>query len=262
MKTTVLFILIILVSGLISCKQVIDINVSSASSLLVIEGNVTDQLGTQTVTLSRSVDYNSTNVFPTVSGAVITINESTGVNYKLTETSPGTYIVNRLKGKTGEAYTLNVVLNGQSYTATSIMPPAVPLDSLTLVEQAFGSRTVKTVAVNFRDPPGISNQYKFVMYINGVQVKRIFTQNDVYTDGNNIVIMLYQDIDLKKGDRVDVDMQCIDAPIYNYWNSLSNQGGNGPQNSATPANPPSNISNNALGYFSAHTIQRKSTIIP
>jgi hypothetical protein len=40
--------------------------------------------------------------------------------------------------------------------------------------------------------------------------------------------------------------QCIDVGAYNYWNSFQmiNPG------SASPANPISNLSNNALGYFS------------
>jgi hypothetical protein len=101
------------------------------------------------------------------------------------------------------------------------------------------------------------------MYVNGVQVKRVFVENDQLSDGRAVTSMLYQqDIEIKRGDKIDVDMQCIDPDMYNYWNSLSNQGGNSPQNSATPSNPPSNIDNNALGYFSAHTIQRKTIIIP
>jgi len=57
-------------------------------------------------------------------------------------------------------------------------------------------------------------------------------------------------------------MQCVDKKVFTYWYSLSQQGGNGFANSATPSNPTSNISNGALGYFSAHTVQHASVTVP
>jgi hypothetical protein len=144
------------------------------------------------------------------------------------------------------------------------MPFAVNLDSLTVSGQTIGNTLVKTVSVNYHDPANVANQYKFILYVNGVQVQRIFTENDNLTDGRAVSSSLYQRlVDLHTGDKVDVDMQSIDANMFNYWDNLSNQGGNTPADSATPANPPSNFFNaNVLGYFSVHTIQRKSIVIP
>jgi hypothetical protein len=247
----------------ISCQRVINVDIGSATGQLVIEGNLNNQLGTQTVTISRSVPYSAANVFPTVSGAIVTFTDALANTYKLTEIRPGIYTINNFKGKQASLYLLTVQLNGQTYVGGSIMPLQVNVDSLSLVSQVFGNRSVKTVVVNYVDPAKMANQYRFVMYVNGVQVKRVFVENDQFSDGRAVSSMLYQrDIDLKKGDKVDVDMECIDPEIYNYWYSLSNQGGNTPQDSATPANPPSNINNGALGYFSAHTIQRKTILIP
>jgi hypothetical protein len=47
--------------------------------------------------------------------------------------------------------------------------------------------------------------------------------------------------------------------VFDYFNSLAlmNDG-----QSASPANPLSNIQGGALGYFSAHTVQRRTVIIP
>lgn len=251
----------------ISCQRVIDVDIASSGSKLVIEANLTDVTGTQTVLISRSVAYNSTNVFPAVSGAVVNlIDGSSGKVYKFPESTvtPGTYNLAAFKGKALNPYVLNVTVEGKTYIASAIMPFAVNLDSLTLSAQSFGSTTVKTISVNYHDPANQPNQYRYVMYINGVQVKRVFTENDNLTDGRAVSTSLYErETDLKSGDKVDVDMQCIDVYMYNYWNNLSNQGGNSPQDSATPANPPSNFYNdNVLGYFSAHTTQRKSVFVP
>lgn len=251
---------------IISCQKVIDVDISSAGSKLVIEANLTDVTATQSVVISRTVPYNSTNVFPAVSGAIVNlVDGSSGKVYKLPESStPGTYSIANFRGKALNPYTLNVNVGGKTYTATGVMPFPVNLDSLTLTTQVFGTTTIRTISVNYHDPANIINQYKYSMYVNGVQVKRVFCENDNLTDGRAVSTSLFQrDIDLKKGDRIDVDMQSIDLNMYNYWYNLSSQGGNGPQNSATPANPPSNFNDpDVLGYFSTHTIQRKTVVIP
>ena len=56
-------------------------------------------------------------------------------------------------------------------------------------------------------------------------------------------------------------MECIDRPIYKYWYSLdrSATGGSG---QATPSNPVTNLQGGALGYFSAHTLQSRTMIVP
>ncbi|OCX53326.1 hypothetical protein BEL04_03215 [Mucilaginibacter sp. PPCGB 2223] len=263
MNIRVLLMFYLLAIVLLSCQKVISVDVGSSAAQLVIEGNLTDHQGTQTVTLSKSVPYGNANVYPAVTGATVTLNDNTNTTYRFTETQPGTYTINNFKGRALIFYVLTVKAEGKTYYGGSTMQFPTNLDSLTLISQTFGSKSVINVVVNYQDPANIANQYRFVMYVNSVQVKQIFVENDQLSDGRSVSTTLYQhDIDLKKGDKVDVDMECIDGNMYNYWNSLSSQGGNTPQNSATPSNPPSNILGGALGYFSAHTVQRKSIVIP
>jgi len=263
MKIRALIVLMFVLVALLSCQKVISVNTGDSTAQLVIEGNLTDVKGPQIVKLSRSVPYGNVNVFPAVSGAGVTLNDNTSATYSFIETQPGTYTLNNFKGKALTYYLLTVKADGKTYYGGSTMQFPVNLDSLTLVSQAFGNKSTISVVVNYQDPATIANQYRFIMYVNGVQVKRVFVENDQLSDGRSVSSTLYQqDIELKKGDKIDVDMECIDANIYNYWNSLSNQGGNTPQNSATPSNPPSNIVGGALGYFSAHTLQRKTIVIP
>ena len=48
-------------------------------------------------------------------------------------------------------------------------------------------------------------------------------------------------------------MRCIDKNVFRYFTALQ-----GSQNNATtPANPENAITGGALGYFSAHTTQKK-----
>lgn len=247
--------------ALTSCQRVIDIQINPGSTLIVIEGNVVNVAGAQTVSISKTVPYNDANVYPAVSGANVTITTN-NVTYTLKETQPGQYSVSNMRVKTGQEYLLIVKSDDKVYTSNSLMPVPVLLDSIGITTLAIGNKSVKTVSTFYHDPPGSVNQYRFVMYVNGVQVKQIFTLSDELTNGRIVNTMLYQDdIVLKTGDRVDVEMQCIDINVYNYWYTLSQQGGNGPTNSATPSNPISNLTNGALGYFSAHTTQKKSITV-
>ncbi len=56
-------------------------------------------------------------------------------------------------------------------------------------------------------------------------------------------------------------MMCIDAAVYKYWYSFLTGGASGDSNSASPANPVTNIKGGALGYFSAHTLQTKTVVV-
>jgi hypothetical protein len=62
------------------------------------------------------------------------------------------------------------------------------------------------------------------------------------------------------GDTVAVEMHCIDPAMYKYWFSLS-QSATGETETASPANPVTNLSGGTLGYFSAHTVRSKSIIV-
>jgi hypothetical protein len=160
---------------------------------------------------------------------------------------------------------MTVVSGGKIYTAISTLPTLVALDSVTSRKSDFdGSGNKKQISVHYQDPTGVPNQYRFVMYLNGIQVKRVFAYNDQFSDGRYVDFDLQMgtdDPDIYPGDKVKVEMQCVDQPIYTYWYTLLQQGANGPGGGVTPANPPTNITPATLGYFSAHTTQSKTIIV-
>jgi hypothetical protein len=52
-------------------------------------------------------------------------------------------------------------------------------------------------------------------------------------------------------------MNCVDRNIYNYFFTLANvTSNNSGFENATPANPVTNLTGGALGYFSAHSTQQ------
>jgi hypothetical protein len=250
--------------GLSSCQKVIDIELDTAPDQIVIEGNITDQLGVQSIKISQSVPYTESNHYPAVRGATVIVKDEKGQSWNFTETQPGTYTSGPLKGEAGGIYTLVVTAHdGAIYTASSAMPKPVILDSLSFkVYDFFGDET-KEVQVSYKDPVDASNQYRYLMKVNGTAVKQIFVDNDRFTNGKGGERPLFYSAEnekdkLKKGDQVEIEMQCIDQQMFTYWYTLSRQAESGPGGGVTPGNPPSNISNGALGYFSVHTTQVKT----
>jgi hypothetical protein len=259
-----LMIFIIALSS--SCKKILDLDLEEAQAQLVIEGNLTNVKGTQTVRITRTVPFDKQNNFPAVSAASVVMQDSKGNVIEFKEAEPGVYKAENLYGEAGVTYTLTVNVDEQVYKASSTMPAIVPLDSLSATEQTFGSSVRKTIAVNYGDPASVKNYYLYKMVLNDKKVGQIFSDSDFFTDGKyvkrDLFLSGYEDLEIESGDQVVVEMQCIDENIYTYWRSLEQQYASGnPNDVATPANPLSNWSNRALGYFSAHTTQSELVII-
>lgn len=249
-------------SGLVlmmSCQKVIDIDLNSKDPQIVIEGNVTDLSGPYSVKISQTVNFSQTNTFPAVSGAFVTIADNLGNSENLIETSPGIYQTSTLQGVSGRTYYLTVVSNNKTYTAESTIPALVTLDTL-ILEPNLSIGPAYYIIPFFQDPVGQGNYYRCLETINQVRVKEYFLYDDNLTDGlvNGQPILNFND-ELISGDTVAIELQCLDKATNLYFYSLQ-QTTSG--QSGAPANPESNISNHALGYFSAHTSRTKTIVIP
>jgi hypothetical protein len=259
MRNLIAVILLLLLPAVHACKKVIQVDLDDAAPQIVIEGGVTNVPGPTQVTITQTVNFSASNSFPPVQGAAVQITDSnTAQDYSLSEGNPGIYMSQALQGHPGHTYILSVKAGGKSYTASSAMPAPVRLDSVSFVTNVDvnGNASINAVA-NFQDPPGLGNYYQFIEYNNGKATPDIFVFDDYLSDGRYIREVLYNDTStLHVGDFLVVDMNCVDATIYNYFFSLFQATSNGFQ-SAAPANPVSNISNGALGYFSAHTVSSK-----
>ena len=256
-----ILLMVLLVSA---CKKVIDVDLKSTAPQIVIEGNITDASGPYLVKLSKTVDFSASNVYPPVTNASVYITDSTvGRTEKLFQADSGMYYTSSIIGVSHHTYGLKVSINGQTYTASSTMPARVPLDSVTFAQNlGFNNQQEINAVVNFQDPLGLGNYYQFTEYVNSRQIPNIFVFEDRLSDGRYIQDPLFNDSSyLQRGDTLILTMACIDKNIYNYFFTLMNVSGNNNFQSVTPANPVSNISNGALGYFSAHTIQQAALTV-
>jgi hypothetical protein len=259
MRTEIKYYFIFLFSLLImGCKKVIDVNLKNSEAQIVITGEINNQPGPYKVSISKSVSFSSDNNFPPISGAFVTIHDNRIID-TLVEIEPGSYFTQQLKGKPGERYVLNVVMDGKTYSATSVMPQPVLLDSLTFLG---GRDDVVYPVANFQDPVGEHNYYQFTEFINGERLKNGIGNSvfdDRLSDGRYITSVLYNDSAyIKTGVTLMVKMNCIDQQVYTYLNELLQSSGGGGFSSPAPANPESNISGGVLGYFSANTVSTKT----
>ncbi|MEY3444266.1 MAG: hypothetical protein RLZZ519_2547, partial [Bacteroidota bacterium] len=116
------------------------------------------------------------------------------------------------------------------------------------------------VIVKLQDPGGIKNQYRFVSYIGGNRQAGSIVSNDDFFDGQLTEVFLPGlGAELELGDTLRLEMQCIDAGVFEYFSSFgTNQG---PGGGSAPSNPYSNIMGGAMGYFNACATDSRTIVI-
>lgn len=252
--------LVFAIAAFSACKKVINVNLNSTAPQYVVEGNVLNLPGPYLVSITQSINFGQDNVWPTVSGAIVVIKDLTANQVDtLTETSPGNYNTHIINGIPGHTYQLYVNAAGNIFTASSTMPGFITLDSLYTQASPFGGTHPQLVPV-YTDPPLIGTNYHyyhFVEYKNDTESSDVIARSDALINGQVVKQPIGGD-ELNIGDSVALYMECIDSATYTYYSTL-NQTEN--QNSATPANPLSNLTGGALGYFSAHTSSFKTLIV-
>jgi len=261
-------VLLFVITGLLlsSCEKVIDLDLKSSDPRIVIEGNLADSLGKIVVKISKSVNYNSNNDFPEISNAVVSVTDDLGQVYNLSETSAGNYSSNDLLLTNAHSYNLSVLAQGKTFSATSYMPVPVDIDSLGIeVINGFGLKDRKFVNVFYTDPLPTTNYYRIIEYVNGKETNDFFYDNDEFREGKKITFTTFNnkdDLKLQTGDVVKISLLSIDKATYEFIRTLAGIYINSGGGQTTPANPISNLSNNALGYFSAHSVKSMDIIIP
>ena len=244
-----------------SCEKTVDLKYKSNQSKIIIEGNITDEPGPYLVKITKSAGLSASGNYPVIDNAIVAISDNAGNSEVLTAQGNGLYRSNTITGMAGRTYTLTVTAEGQTYTALSTMPQPVPFDSIKIAKFTFGGEEDFNIIPVYTDPAGKGNNYRFVLSVNNKLVNQHFVQSDDVTNGVVNTVRLEIDdntLKLKAGDSLTLKMQCIDKKVALYYTTLALMGDSGPGGGTTPNNPQTNISNGALGIFSAHTTATKS----
>lgn len=243
------------------CEKVIKLDLDNADPRIVIDANVNDQFENQVVRVSKTYSFAESNKFNGVSGAKVVLTTQDGDVINYTEgASKGVYRSPRMRGKPGTEYKITVTVEGKVYTSVSTMPFKVTLDSLTFRQFDFFGSINTYVAANFEDPGYTTDQYRYILKVKE-KVEEDAVSEDRFNNGNHVSNVLYYELDdLANGDTLDVELQCINRPVYKYFFTLEQISGDGGP-PVSPENPPSNFSNGALGVFNTYTSSKRTAII-
>ncbi len=260
----VIFPFVFLLAGLSCHQDVIDVDLYDIESQIVVEGSITDGNAPYTVEINRRDSPFKEGIFPPVYNAEVTVYDNAGHSETLVEVDPGIYKTHWLQGVPGRTYTLNATVDGETYTASSRMPHPVALDSVRYTK--YPDPWVEEIAflsLYFTDRKGVDDYCLFKVYVNGyLYNNKYILYHGKYTDGEQIVMDDFDSV-LLLNDYVRIEMFTIDEAMFKFWNTLnmiidSDKDGDDVDVVMFPVtlfNPTSNLSNNALGYFSAHTVR-------
>lgn len=249
---------------LFSCTKEIDLKLKNTEPQYVITGVVQAGDSVHYVSITQTVDFDQSNEFPKVSGAEVILSDGVGNSVALGEVSPGIYATVNFMAFEERTYTLSVKHDGKSFEAICAMPKLVPLDDVELLPNNFFGQKGFIMVPKYTDPADKINFYAFEYESQMVDEEKerrssLILRDDEITNGNTNEQPLFEGFSLGFGDTVLLTMYGIAEPIYTFYFSKEQ---NTNPNSGAPANPVSNWSNGALGYFSARTIQKKLVIVP
>lgn len=272
MKKLIILFLVISSFTFMSCEDVIQVDTTSAAPRLAVEAAINWQKGSsgnvQSIKLTSTTGYFETKI-PVVTGAVVSIKNSSNTVFNFTETpNTGIYTCSDFEPALNETYTLTIISNGQTYTATETMRSVAPITRL--VQNDNGGFTGKDIEVKayYNDPANEENFYLYRYEYKNVKKSDLYADEDTYFNGNEFFSVTQND-SLKVGDKVDITHIGISKSYYNYMNiiiSLAGQNGGGPFQS-----PPSTVRGNVinttnpnnypLGYFSVSEIDAREYTI-
>ncbi len=166
MKKYVIYIISIVVVFFSSCEEDINLDLVGGEQKLVIEGNIENgEYAQVTITknspLTQPLDFSGmlvTNATVLVSNGVLV--DTLILDTLLTTAVPFVYVGSKIKGVPGQTYSLTVIVDNKTYTASTFIPEPIALDTVwwkpTPPETEYGTATARLT-----DPPAFGNSYKW-----------------------------------------------------------------------------------------------------
>lgn len=272
-------LLTILLGGLlVACEKTIVLDVDESASVVVIEGLVTDQTSYSYVKLSRSVGFYDTGDTPRITDAIVTVVDNLGTETVFThnpnndDDSVGYYLPpSGFVGVVGRTYSLTVEADGEVYTAEDELHRAAPIDSLgyQIDEDEFEDDDRDTdryyeLLLYAPEPQDTEDYYLFNFYRNDSLVTE--DDGDVYLISDELlgdrINGVNSPVHFALGDSAAVEIMNLSRLGYIYYSDLSSLLSNdGGLYTPPPANPRTNLSNGALGFFQASGEVRAGLVI-
>lgn len=266
-----IFFLAFAMMSLISCEEVIELDLENAESKIVIDAVVDATAQNARVILTQSNGFYDPITLDFVADATVNLTLADGSIVDLPMLQDGIYVAFGINIAEGNELTLTVIDgDGNEYKATEKVPHSVAIDSLQLIPTSnagpgnggpFGGGDVQyyQIFTHWQDVADKESFYRIRATVNDtLQAGLITILDDVNRNGEAFSQPVFQTFE--EGDTVTMQLLSIDAGSFRYFNDLSAVQGQG-FNSTSPFNPKSNFTNQALGYFGIIKTDEKTVIL-
>ena len=256
-------ILITCITGFLftSCIEEIDLQLDRADvTKLIVDGQITDQQGPQTVKLSLTSAFDSNVPCPPATGANVSVSTGERV-FVLPEVSPGIYQSDDFTGEVGKTYTLSVWYENELYNASSTLNPPMVIDSLGFKKFLYGMPREQPhweILIYGQDNPDRDESHMFQYAINGewqdtLLYAGLYTDwlsNGDYINGESVAIYATYE------ERVEIKLRSVSIDTDYFWYAGNCIWAVMPDMFFSPprANIKGNVSNSALGFFRASAV--------
>lgn len=271
-----------LLSSCGNTTEEIDWETENIPSKLVVEGNVTNQIGNHPITLTYSDPYFANQPpRPVKNASVLVMVENTRFSYAERADMPGVYeSTEQFSGKPGAFHTLNIELNEaidgeKSYSAQSKMPMTFIID--TIEAQIFTNPMGESeedkqgvlMLVTGKEEAHVKNYYYTKFYRNSkclddtVTNLTIFSDSDLDADGKEYLLLSTSFL-YNTGDTLGLELCSISEHYHRYITACKKI--SIPADpfgfSSPPADAQGNVNNGkALGYFYATMVSKGKTVV-
>ena len=279
--------LLILSAMLMSCEDVIQLDIPKADPYLVVDGSITDVVGEQVIKLTKSQDLLSLATVEGVKNATVKVTDNLGKIYEFKDLkNNGKYVWTPAKptdimGVIGRIYTLEINAEGENYKATSKLNRVPKIDSIVyklddanIRQQGTGKPSKGYDAIFYAtDPKGVGDCYRVKIY-----------KNDTLKNSADNIVIAYDAIGNKspigdgltfirplrrlastelyrENDRVKVELLSITEAHFDFWLQLRQELNNAGLFARPAARIPSNINNvnpnsskEASGWFGTSAV--------
>lgn len=257
---------------LVSCTDVVDVEVPDGGDRLVVEASIEWEKGTsgqtQSISLSTSAAYFEQNKNTPVTGAmVIVTNNNDGSQFIFEDQGNGIYITNDFVPELGQMYSLEIKYNGNTYEASEVLKGVEAIDEIEQIIDSGLEGDEIGINVYFNDPGGIANFYLGEFTSSNAPLVVLEVESDDFTDGNQNMLS-YDAESLMPGDTVKIELQGISESYFNYMGILIDQaGGDFSPFPTTPVQLKGNCRNindateEVLGFFRLSEVVKEAYVL-
>lgn len=258
------FISLLLLSiSILSCTDVIEVDLEEATSRLVIDASIQWERGTQgnvqdiRISKTRNFFDNETRF---VEGAFVRIEDELQNLFHFEQVEPGLYRTENFQPVLNRRYFLSVQIEDELYEASEILTSVSNIVTIFQSDDGGFAGGNREVRVFYDDPIDEENFYLFKFFVDFLAFPDFSIQTDEFTNGN-VNSVSFSDEDLEVGDVVTVQHHGVSRTYYNFlFRILSQTGDAGGPFQVQPATVRGNIVNETnttnfpFGYFSLSEI--------